>query len=54
MSSRAQGALEYILLLGGVIAIVVLVYSMLTGFGGATNQLINERLGAYNEAITGG
>lgn len=47
---KGQGALEYILLLGGVIAIVVVAYTMLSGVGTQANQMIQQRL----EELMGG
>lgn len=49
---RAQGALEYVLLVGGIIAIVVLAYTILTGMGGQANKMLYERLEEYGEGVS--
>lgn len=48
MESRAQGSLEYILLLGGILLIVVLAIIILRGgvFNQATH-IINENYGTW-------
>ncbi len=50
MESKAQGSLEYILLLGGILLIVVLAIIILRGgvFNQATRQ-INENYNAWEE-----
>lgn len=42
MDERAQGALEYLLLIGGAILVAVVVIVVLTGLTAPTKNRINE------------
>lgn len=51
MDNKAQGALEYLLLLGGVIVIVVVVVFVVSGLGKTGRGTANTGSSAYNNAI---
>jgi uncharacterized protein (UPF0333 family) len=56
MDNKAQGALEYLLLIGGAVLIAVIVIALLTGIGGGsdigteTNAAENQIADRINEA----
>jgi uncharacterized protein (UPF0333 family) len=51
MDNKAQGALEYLLLLGGVIVIAIIVVVIVSGLGKTGKNTASSGSGAYNNAI---
>ncbi len=51
MDDKAQGALEYILMLGGVLVIVVMAILMLQGAGQQGQTAINGQFNTYNNVL---
>jgi len=54
ISSRGQGALEYLLLLGGVLAIAAVVITVVFGVGGSGNDIVNTRGEEVLNSLEGG
>jgi uncharacterized protein (UPF0333 family) len=58
MEEKAQGALEYLLLIGGAVLVAAIVISLLTGLAGggknaaeAGGETVQEQLHALNQLI---
>ncbi len=44
MDSRGQGALEYLLLIGGAVAVAAIVIVLLMSFSGRTEAVTNQKM----------
>lgn len=51
-SKKGQGALEYLLLIGGAVLIATIVLLVIIGSTGSTNDIINNNLGVYQSQVT--
>ncbi len=47
MDNRGQGALEYLLLIGGAVLIATIVLLIIIGSSQTTNGIINQNLNTY-------
>ena len=52
MDNRGQGALEYLLLIGGAVLIATIVLLIIIGTSGQTNNIINQNLDTYQQHIS--
>ena len=52
MDNRGQGALEYLLLIGGAVLIATIVLLIIIGSSQTTNGIINTNIGTYNNKLT--
>lgn len=51
-TKKGQGALEYLLLIGGAVLIATIVLLIIIGSTGSTNAIINNNLGVYQSHVT--
>lgn len=51
-SKKGQGALEYLLLIGGAVLIATIVLLVIIGSTGSTNDIINNNLGVYQTHVS--
>ena len=51
MDSRGQGALEYLLLIGGAVLIATIVLLIIIGTSGSTNTIIGDNLNTYQHKL---
>ncbi len=52
MDNRGQGALEYLLLIGGAVLIATIVLLIIIGSTGQTNDIINNNLNQFQNQIS--
>lgn len=52
MDNRGQGALEYLLLIGGAVLIATIVLLIIIGSTGSTNQIINSNLNQFQSHVS--
>ncbi len=53
MDQKGQGALEYLLLIGGAVLIATIVLLIIIGSTGQTNTIINNNINTFKHQITG-
>lgn len=53
MDNKGQGALEYLLLIGGAVLIATIVLLIIIGSTGQTNGIISNNLNTFTHQITG-
>ncbi len=51
MDNKGQGALEYLLLIGGAVLIATIVLLIIIGSTGNTNNIINGNLNNFNTEL---
>ena len=51
MDHKGQGALEYLLLIGGAVLIATIVLLIIIGSTGSTNNIINGNLNTFTHAL---
>lgn len=51
MDNRGQGALEYLLLIGGAVLIATIVLLLIIGSTGQANGIINNNLGDFTSHV---
>lgn len=52
MDNRGQGALEYLLLIGGAVLIATIVLLIIIGSTGQTNTIINNNLNQFQSHVS--
>lgn len=52
MDNKGQGALEYLLLIGGAVLIATIVLLIIIGSTGQTNTIINSNLHQFQNQVT--
>jgi uncharacterized protein (UPF0333 family) len=51
MDNRGQGALEYLLLIGGAVLIATIVLLIIIGSTGQTNTIISDNLNTFKNQV---